>query len=1036
MKRNLLLCVFFVFLSGWTFSQQIAVKGTVRSAADNKPLPGATVVVKGTSTGTLTDADGKFTINAKPDQMLVFSFIGMESQEVTVTAATKTVDIVLAELTAKIEEVVVVGYGTQKKSNVTGAISSVKAADILDMPTPRIEDALKGRTSGVTIASSSGVPGADATVNIRGVTSINSASPLYVVDGVPVDVGGIDYLNQGDIESIEILKDAASAAIYGTQAAAGVILITTKKGQSGAMQVNYSGYMGTQSPEHKLDLLNATEYATIRNEALVAAGKPILFPNPSSLGAGTDWQGVIFNDNAKIQNHELSISGGSEKSTYFASVGYFDQDGIVATAISSYQRLTARLNSAHKITKWLNFGNNVSYSYIKNKQGFSANDYFGGVLASAVNLDPVTPLTMSDLNPTTEPYASHLTTIVRDANGYPYGISPYVGQEMTNPAAYIKTQDGNFSWSDNLVGNMYVEIMPIKGLQLRSSIGVKLAFWGSDSFTPLYFLSNTNSNLTINGFTRQFNESFSYTFTNTASYTRSIKDHNFTVLIGTEARDLSNGFGNGATIHGIPALTFETASMNYNVPVNQTAGWGYENQPYTLSSLFGRINYDYKGKYMLTGIIRRDGSSHFGSNNVYGIFPSVSVGWVASQESFWKTNDYVNYLKVRAGYGVNGNDNLSPFLYTSTIGSIGGYTFGNDVNYVGYGPTAPANPDLKWEQTSQLNIGIDAKILKNFSLTVEVYKKTTTGMLMQVVIPEYVGASAQPWGNIASMWDKGLEFELGFNHKIGDLTVNVKGNASFTKNQVTDIGSNEYLVNATMQSSAYEVSRKVVGEPVNEFYGFHYLGVFQTQAEINAYVDKNGDMIQPNAKPGDYKWEDVNGDGIINSSDRTWLGNPNPTFTYGFTLNLAYKGFDLIAFGQGVAGNKIFNELRRLDIGAANYMNDALGRWTGPGTSNTYARIVDGDPANNFAVPSQFYLQNGAYFRLKTLQLGYTIPKKLLEQIKFAKIRVYVSVNNLFTLTQYEGYDPEIGGGQGIYGIDRGVYPQARSFMGGLDFTF
>jgi TonB-linked SusC/RagA family outer membrane protein len=439
---------------------------------------------------------------------------------------------------------------------------------------------------------------------------------------------------------------------------------------------------------------------------------------------------------------------------------------------------------------------------------------------------------------------------------------------------------------------------------------------------------------------------------------------------------------------------------------------------------------------MLTGIVRRDGSSHFGSNNVYGYFPSVSLGWVVSQEGFWKTNNYVNYLKVRAGYGVNGNDNLSPFLYTSTIGSIGYYTMGNDVNYTGYGPTAPANPDLKWEQTSQYNIGIDAKLFKNVSATFEVFKKSTSGMLMQVVIPEYVGASSEPWGNIASMWDKGIEIELGFNNRFGDLLFNVKGNASFTKNQVTNIGSNSYLANATMQSSAYEVSRKSVGQPVNEFYGFKYLGVFQTQSEINSYVDKNGTVIQPNATPGDYKWLDVNGDGIINSSDRTWLGNPTPSFTYGFTLNLAYQGFDLVAFGQGVSGNKIFNELRRLDIGASNYMNSALGRWTGPGTSNTYARIVDGDPQGNFSVPSQFYLQNGAYFRLKTLQLGYNLPKRIIENINFSKVRIYISGNNLFTLTKYEGYDPEIGGGQSIYGIDRGVYPQARSFMAGIDVTF
>ncbi len=770
--RQTILALLFLFCSVALNAQGLQVKGTVTSSVDGQPLPGVSISVRGTTTGVLTDLNGAFTLNVPPNSTLVFSFIGMKTQERIITAST-TLNIVMESDVAVMDEVIVVGYGTQKKSVVTGAISSVKAADLQSMPTPRIEDALKGRTSGVTVASSSGVPGASSTVNIRGITSINAASPLYVVDGVPV-VGGIDYLNQGDIESIEVLKDAASAAIYGTQAAAGVILITTKKGKEGGLQVNYNGYIGTQAPAKKLNLLNATEYATIRNEAMVAAGNPLLFSNPQSLGEGTDWQKVIFNDNALIQNHEMNISGGTEKSTYYASVSYFDQEGIVATDISRYQRLTVRLNSAHKVTKWLNFGNNVSYSHINRKQGFSENDYYGGVLASAVNLDPVTPLTLTELNPTVEPYASHLTSIVRDENGYPYAISSYVGQEMTNPAAYIKTQDGNYGWSDNIVGNLYIEIQPVKGLQFRSSIGTKLAFWGAESFTPIYFLSNTNSNLSQNSFNREFSRAFNWTFTNTLSYSRSIKSHNMSIMLGTEAKDLSDVYGSGSSLHGIPVNTFDDASMNYSVPATQTNGWGYENQPYRLSSVFARLNWDYKGKYMLTGIIRRDGSSHFGSNNVYGLFPSISVGWVVSSESFWKSNDYVNYLKVRAGYGVNGNDNLSPFLYTSTIGSIGGYTLGNDVNHTGYGPTAPANPDLKWEQTSQYNLGFDAKILKNFTLAIELFQKNTKGMLMQVVIPGYVGASADPWGNIATMWGRGLELELGFNYKFGDLILNIK----------------------------------------------------------------------------------------------------------------------------------------------------------------------------------------------------------------------------------------------------------------------
>ena len=1037
MKKTILVLLISV-CSLFGYGQSIQVKGVVSSADDGQPIPGVGVVLKGTTTGITTSIDGAYTLTVPGNATLVFSFVGMKSQEVQVNHRT-TINVKLTSSAENIDEVIVVGYGTQKKSVVTGAISTVKAADLEDQVTPRVEDALKGRTSGVTVASSSGQPGSDATVSIRGITSINYVSPLYVVDGVPVVVGGIDYLNQGDIESIEVLKDAASAAIYGTQAAGGVILITTKKGKAGTMKVNYNGYDGTQAPENTLRLVNATQYATLRNESSLAAGHGIIFNNPQSLGAGTDWQKVIFNNSAMTQNHNLSFSGGNDKSTFFASFGYFSQDGIASTSISGYKRFTVRLNSAHKLKPWLNFGNNVSYSHIKSK-GINANGYFGGPLASAINLDPVTPLVVTDPNVLlTEPYASHSASLVRDANGNPYGISSYVGQEMSNPAAFAQTQAGNYNWSDNIVGNVYLEIVPIKGLKIKTSIGAKLAFWGYDSYTPIYFLSNTISNLTQNSYSRTDNRAVDWTWTNTADYTRSFGKHNLSLLIGTEARDESDVNMIGVTYLGIPANSFGTASMNFSIPVANRQGWGSENQPYKLSSLFSRLTYDYEGKYLFTGIIRRDGSSHFGSNNVYGYFPSASIGWVASREDFWTKNDAVNLLKVRLGYGVNGNDNLSPFLYTSTIGTLGGYAFGNTINstpLTGYGPGAPANPSLKWEQTSQINIGVDAILFKNFTATVEVFKKNTSGMLMAITLPGYVGASASPYGNVASMYNKGIEFDLGYNQKFGEITVGVKANASLIENKVTNIGTNLFLTNATMQSSTYEVSRKVVGQPVNEFYGFKTNGIFQTQADVNNYVNKNGVIIQPNAKPGDFKWVDTDGDGQITQADRQYLGNPTPDFTYGITANLAYKGFDLVVFGQGVSGNKIFQQVRRLDIVGANYLNRAMGRWTGPGTSNTFARLDDSDPNNNFANPSNFYLENGAYFRIKTLQIGYTLPKALMSHAQIERCRIYISGNNLLTLTKYNGFDPEIGGTQDIYSIDRGVYPQARSYMVGVDLTF
>ena len=1032
MKRLLLL--FFVLLTTGSFAQTFSLKGSVTSAKDGQTLTGVTVVVKGTTNrGAITDGQGNYSISVRNGETVSFSFVGMEPQSMVVSSSQKVLNIKLVESVSSLDEIVVVGYGTQKKSVVSGAITTVKAVDLESMPVNRIEQALQGRTSGLTIAASSGAPGAGSTVRVRGTTSINGSDPLYVVDGVPVDVGGIDFLNQSDIESIDVLKDAASAAIYGTKAASGVILITTKKGKSGAMKVDYNAYYGTQAPARKLSLLNATQYATLRNESSVAAGGSILFPNPQSLGVGTDWQGAIFNKDARIQNHELSISGGNDKSTYYTSFGYFNQEGIISPSISNYKRYTIRLNTNHKIKNWLTFGNNLAYSYIKSQGGVSTNTEFGGQLSSAINLDPITPLVITDpAIANAAPYSTN--PVYRDANGNPYAISKYVGQEMTNPLAQMKTQAGNYGWSHNFVGNVFAELEPIKGLKLRSSLGAKLAFYGGESFGQIYYLSANNSNLLNNNFSRNTNYGLIWNWDNTISYTRAIGKHNLSGLLGTGAQS-SSATGLSANYLGLPVSNFNDASMNYSLANANKIGGGWENQPYTLSSYFGRITYDYAGKYLFTGILRIDGSSRFGSNNKYGKFPSVSVGWNPYLEDFWPKNDIVNTLKIRGSYGVNGSDNIGSFAYVSTIGGGRNYILGNNGIVIGYSPNAPANPDLKWEQTTQSNIGFDAVLFKNFSLTFDIYQKKTTGMLLSVQLPMYVGAAGSPIGNIADMTNKGIELEVGYHGQLNEFKFDVKANASYLKNNVTYLGADKkFLTGATFQASSYEISRTAIGQPIGSFYGFQTLGVFQTQAQVNSYVGKDGKPIQPNAKPGDFKWADLDGDGAITTADRTYIGDPTPDFTYGFTANASWRNFDFVLFGQGVSGNKIFQGLRRLDIITANYQTSALARWTGPGTSNSYPRLVDNDPNGNFTNPSSFYLESGAYFRIKTLQLGYTFSNTIIKKVGLQKARFYVSCNNLVTFTKYTGYDPEIGGGS--YGIDRGIYPQARSFMLGVNVTF
>lgn len=1040
LRRIVLLCsLFCFFLPKILWSQGLPVTGKILTST-GEPAVSATVKVKGSNVATSTNADGVYRITApSPNSVLVFTMVGMQPMEM-IAGRTGTVNITLQPAAGTLNEVVVVGYGTQTKRVVTGSISSVKAGDLDNQPIARIEQFLQGRASGITVAASSGQPGAAATIRVRGTTTLNGGNdPLYVVDGIPVDIGGIDYLNPNDIESIDVLKDAASAAIYGTRAASGVILVTTKKGRAGRSTVSYNGYFGTQAPARKLKLLNATEYATLRNEASLAGGGPILFSNPASLGVGTDWQSLIFNNGAKIQDHEISISGGNDRSTYYTSFGYFDQEGIVATDISRYKRFNIRLNGNNKVTDWLSVGTNFGYSHIKSYGIGNTNSEYGGPLSSAINLDPITPAVVTDPAVIAAQYGLSNTNnlpIVRDAAGNPYGISRYVGQEMTNPLAYIKNSMGNYGWSDNFVGNAFVEIEPIKGLKVRSNIGAKMAFWGNESFSPIVYFNSSTYNAN-NAYSTGANRSLNYTWENTASYGRRIGLHNFTVLAGTGTYvDNASSRSSGITYRNLPVNTFDEAkSTNFAVlPANVLAGTGTP-VPHKLSSIYARLTYDYAEKYLFTGLVRRDGSTRFGSNNKYGYFPGGSVGWVASKESFWPENKIVNFFKLRGSYGVTGNDASGDFAYVSTIGGNRNYTFGTgDVYTLGFSPNGLANPDLRWEQTSQTDVGFDASLFKNFTLTFDWFNKKTSGILRTVSVPLYVGTGGYT-GNVASLENKGVELELGYRKTIGGVFLELKGNASHYQNKITYITqASDYFDVGSLQSSQYNLQRNQVGQAYNSFYGFQTLGIFQTEAEVNSYVNKNGGLIQPTAKPGDFKWADLNGDGQINASDRTYLGNPSPTWSYGFTLRAACKGFDFVAFGQGAAGNKIFNGLRRLDINGANWTTAALNRWAGEGTSTTYPRLTTTDPNRNFSYPSSFYLENGDYFRIKVLQLGYTFPASLVNRAHLQKLRLYVSANNLVTITKYTGYDPEIGGGS--YGIDRGFYPQARSFTAGVNLTF
>lgn len=1015
--------------------RQRTISGTVTTET-GEPLAGVSVNIKGTQLSTSTDENGHFSLSlAEGSGTLVFSSVGYITQEIGIREQS-SVRVALEQEEKTLNEIVVVGYGTQKKSVVTGAISSVKSEDLQNQQIGRVEQALQGRTSGLTIASSSGAPGSAATVRVRGATSLNegASDPLYVVDGVVVDIGGIDYLNPSDIESIEVLKDAASAAIYGARSSAGVILVTTKKGSSGAVRLSYNGYLGTQAPAKKLSLLDATQYATLMNEQAVNGGDNPLFTDPESLGRGTDWQDVIFNKGALVQNHEFSLSGGGEKSTFYSSVGFFDQNGIVATEISNFKRINIRLNSTHKIADWLTIGENVGYSRIKNLSGVSGNTDFGGPLSGALMMDPTTPILITDPAEIDQvPYSTQ--PVVKDELGNPYGISKYVAQQVTNPLAYIRTRNGNYSWSDDIVGNAYVEITPLAGLRFRSTVGTRLAYSGGESFTPLYYL-NSNQFTTQTSFARNRQQALNWNLENTLSYGKQVGAHDFSILLGQGAYSDNNSSGLSVTYFNLPVNTFKDASMNYSTASDNIQASGYEGITHTVSSLFGRISYNFAEKYLFTGILRRDGSSRFGSNNKFGYFPSASVGWVVTQEDFFSMNSSVDFLKIRTSYGITGNDVLGNFRYISTVGGGRNYIFGDDIYHIGYSPDAPANPDLRWEETSQLNIGFDAVLFKNFDFTFDWFKKKTTDILQVVQLPNYVGSTGSSYGNVADMDNKGVELEVGYRKNLGNLRLNVRGNVSYLDNSVSFLGDGKSFLDGgqTIQSTSYPITRTAVGYAIGSFYGFKTLGIFQNQQEINSYINAEGSPIQPDAQPGDFIWADLNGDGAVTADDRTYIGDPTPNWSFGFTLNLAWKDFDFLMFGQGVAGNEIYQGLRRLDIPTANWQTDARNRWHGEGTSTSYPRLTTKDVNKNFSNPSVFHLQRGDYFRIKTFQIGYTFPAKLVDPIGLAKIRVYVSSNNLWTITGYTGYDPEIGGGS--YGIDRAVYPQSRSFLFGANLSF
>ena len=959
-------------------AQNVSVSGTVVSAADGEPLIGASVMVKGSSTGTATDIDGNFNLQAPDGKTLVISYVGYTAQELKVNGAMSGIEIRLVEDSQVLDDVVVVGYGTQKKSVVTAAISKIDEDKLAASAPVRVDNALKGLTSGVTVTSSSGQPGAAAQVRIRGIGTINNSNPLYIVDGMPIE-GGLDYLNPTDIKSIEVLKDAASGAVYGARAANGVVLVTTKNGSKGKTTVTYDFSYGWQTASKHRKVLNATEYAVMMNEGSLNSGVAAPYANPYSYGEGFDWQNAVFNDNAPVMNHQVSMSGASDKVNYYLSLGYYKQDGIVGGNFgrSNYNRLTLRSNNIYTLfdasakRSWLNkltVTTNLSYARIKST-GIETNSTWGSPLGSALSISPMlTPYAEGDFLTQQQAYYATNTEYIPmySADGRlllnPEAFGNY--QEMSNPIANMSLP-ASWEWSHKFVGNFIGELQIWDNLKYRISYGADLGFWGSDGYTKEYYLRS--------GATQKFSSAWAnsekgvtWQLENILSYDKTIGDHDFAILLGQSAK----------ASHGDYISASRNHIIDYNKPYIDASSGLAENGDMSaggaprieakLASLFARASYNYAGRYMAQFTIRRDGSSRFGSNNHWATFPSFSLGWnITSEPWLEKRPTWWNTTKVRFSWGKNGNENIGDLLFVALANAGNNAIFGSSENIVnGTKASILPNANLRWEESQQTDIGIDFGFLNNsLTFTIDYYKKKTNGMLMNMQVPAYVGESV-PVGNVGKMENSGVEMEINYRHTFGDFSFGVGGNLTYLKNKLIDYGNAEGWANLDSFQGTGSISRAENGLPFPFFYGYKTDGIIQNQAEADEYNAKYSGGYFIDAVPGDVRFVDVNGDGSITEDDRTMIGKGMPDWTYGFNVNASWKGFTLSAMFQGVWGNQIYDATRRTDARASNLPAWMLNRWTGEGTSNRIPRFVIADPRN--WASSDLLVHDGDYFRLKT----------------------------------------------------------------------
>lgn len=991
-RLRMMVCLIGMLLPMCMFAQQITVQGVVKDQTGETVI-GASVMEKGTTNGTITGIDGDFSLNMSPNGTLVVSFVGYKTQEVQVKGQ-KQLQVVLSEDAEMLDEVVVIGYGTMKKSDLTGAVSSIGNKDIKDSPVSNLGQAIQGKISGVQIVDA-GKPGDNVSIKIRGLGSINNCDPLVVIDGVPTDLG-LSSLNMADVERLDVLKDASATAIYGSRGANGVVMITTKRGTEGkgklAVSANYSFQNATNVPS----LLNAAQYAELSNDMMVNSGRNPNpeWANPSELGAGTDWMDELLRTGV-MQNYTVSYSGGNEKSHYYVSGGFLDQSGIVKSV--NYRRFTFQSNSDAQVLKWLKFSNNITFSADTKKSG----SYNIGDALKALPIYPVKNEDGSWSGP--------------DGNSEWYGST----RNPIGPTELNKSQTDGY----NFLANLTAELTFTKWLKFKSTFGYDAKFWFIDNFTPKYNWKPTPTEETSRY--KSDNKSFTYLWDNYFLFDHTFAEkHRVGLMAGMSAQWNTNDYLNAQK----NVFMFDNVHEMDNGEEMYAIG-GNETE-WALLSYMARVNYSYEDRYLLTATIRRDGSSRFGKKHRWGTFPSVSVAWRASQEKWFPKNDYINDLKVRAGYGVTGSQaSVGNYSYLASY-NTSVYPFGiSSGNQTALVSSTLANPYIHWEEVAQTNIGFDASLFNSrVMFSFDAYLKETRDMLVKASIPITSGFedTTTTYTNAGKVRNQGIEMSLHTINLTGELGWETNLTATYNKNKIKDLNSDvPYYINQINNSYVTMLTKDY---PINVFYGYVTDGIFQNQSEVNTHA------VQPGAEPGDIRFRDLNNDGVINDSDRTVIGNPNPSWLFSMNNSLSYKGFELSVFLQGIAGNKIYNANNIDNTGMAaayNQTTDVLKRWQGEGTSNSMPRAVFGDPNQNTRVSDRF-VENGSYLRLKNITLSYTFPKQWLQKTQIENARLSLSCENVATITGYSGFDPEVG----INGIDQNRYPISRTFSLGLNFNF